>query len=174
MTARKAVTPTVTIVVVPTGDTPDGFEAMSVDERRAASRGAWETFPLRSGRLLDTFLMKATGVDLGVLRCEDRKREGQVLQTSLWPRSTIVEVIRDLAGLVEKRPDDTAKALRKHGGDVATLARVTRALKSGAWPDAGDPAVEAAAFTHQLLGYARLAKAEKMGLCWEFRGDVVV
>ncbi len=60
------------------------------------------------------------------------------------------------------------------GGGSATLVRVTKTLASGTWPTDRDATVEAAAFARQLLLRARVAKRARMGLCWEFRGKVVV
>lgn len=80
----------------------------------------------------------------------------------------------DLEELVEKQPDTTARALQKQGGGKTDLALIAAALKTGAWPTNGDPAVEAAAFAHQLLRRARQAIDVKMALCWEYRGAVTV
>ncbi len=48
------------------------------------------------------------------------------------------------------------------------------ALQTGTWPRNGDPAEESAAFAHHLLKYARTAKQDRMGVCWEYRGKAKV
>lgn len=159
---------TLTIVVTPADD-EEAFESMTVDERRRNGH-EWEEFPLGSGRLLETFFMRATGSDLTVIACEDRKREGAVLQTRLLVRDVVVDVMTDLEALLDENADATAHALLKHGGETSELARVSAALSSGAWPDNGDPAEESAAFARQLLNHAALARDAGMGVCWEYRG----
>ena len=166
---------TITIIVVP-AEEPDDLERMYIDERKRESK-EWQAFPLNSGRLLDTFLMAATNADLGVFACEDREdadEDDVLLQTRLLTRPTVLETLPDLEELVETKADATARALQKHGGGKADLELISSALKSGDWPTNGDPAVEAAAFAHQLLYRARQAKSVKMAVCWEFRGDVKI
>lgn len=160
---------TITIIVTPADD--EAFESMTVDERRRNGH-EWEAFPLGSGRLLETFFMKATGADLSVLGCEDRRREGVLLQTSLLTKDVVVAVIPDLEALLDENADATARALLKHGKGTSELARISAALSSGTWPTSGDPAEESAAFARQLLKHAILAKDAAMGVCWEYRGDV--
>ncbi len=168
-----AVSQSITIISVPADD-PDSFEEMLLDERRNRS-GGWQTFPLRSGRFLDSFLMKATGTDLGVFRgADDRDEAGEKLVTCLIDKDTLLEVLPELEALVETKADATAQALSQHGGGSADVARVAAALASGTWPTSGDPAEEAAAFAHQLLKSARVAKQDRMGVCWEYRGQVMV
>ena len=158
----------VTIMAIPALD-PDAFEALSLDERRA---GAWETFPLRSGRLLYTFFSKATKADLGVFGSEDIVRKGETIQTGvIFQGDHVAGVIKQLGALLRSKAR-TARALVAHGGGVADLARVTAALHTGTWPKGKDPAEEAAAFAHHLLKFARIAKQELRGVCWEYRGKV--
>ena len=160
----------VTLMAIPALN-PDAFEAMSLDERRA---GAWETFPLRSGRLLYTFFSKATKADLGVFGSDDIVRKGETIQTCvIFQGEHVADVIKELAALLRSKAR-TAKALVAHGGGVAKLDRVTAALQTGTWPKTKDPAEEAAAFAHQLLKFARIAKQERRGVCWEYRGKVEV
>lgn len=161
---------TVTLIVVP-AEHPDDLERMYIDQRKQDSK-EWQAFPLRSGRLLDTFFMKATSSDLGVFGCEDREDDDVALTTRLLTRATVVEMLPDLRGLVETHADATARALQKHGGGETDLALISAALASGTWPTTGDVAVEAAAFARQLLIRAVQAQEVKMALCWEFRGDV--
>jgi hypothetical protein len=167
------VSPSITIISVPAED-PDAFEAMYLDERRHRS-GGWTCFAVQSGRYLDTFLMKATASDLGVFAsADDVDSAGDKLVSCLIDRETLVEVLPDLEVLVEARADETARALCVHGGGGADLARVAEALASGAWPTTGDPAEEAAAFAHHLLKAARVAVQDRMGVCWEYRGELAV
>lgn len=163
---------TITIIVTPADDEED-FESMSVDERRRKGH-EWEEFPLGSGRLLDTFFMKATNSDLSVIGCDDRKREGVPLQTRVLVREVVADIIPDLKELLDKNANATALALQKHGGGNTDLERISAALRSGTWPTNGDPAEESAAFARQLLNHAVLAKEAKMGVCWEYHGDVKV
>ena len=162
----------ITIIVTPADDDEE-FENMD-DEQRRSKGHEWEEFPLGSDRFLDSFFMTATKSDLSVIACDDRKIEGVRLQTRLLVRDVVVDVIPDLKGLIDKDADSTALALQKHGGGKADLARVSAALKSGTWPKTGDPAEESAAFARQLLNHAILAKEAKMGVCWEYSGDVKV
>lgn len=161
---------TITIIVTPAAD-DEAFESMTVDERRRNGH-EWQAFPLGSGRLLETFFMKATGADLGVLGCEDRKRDGVRLQTRLLVRDVVVDVIPDLEQRLDLNADATARALVQHGQGKSELTRVADALRSGTWPESGDPAEESAAFARQLLNHAVLAHEAGMGVCWEYRGKV--
>lgn len=170
---------TITFIVVPAKH-PDDFESMYIDQRRRDSAG-WDTFPVRSGRLLWTFLAKATNLDLGVFGCADRKDRDDrrvTLRTRLLTHGAALDAIPVLKKLVGKGADATALALQKHGGGRASLARIKKALETGKWPANGDPAEEAAAFTRQLLIQCERAKAWKfdpdMGVCWEYRGRVKV
>jgi hypothetical protein len=161
----------ITIITCP-GDDPDEFEQMSRPERRERSVG-WKRFPLRSGKLLDTFLMFATHVDLGVFGCAtDEDPDGEPFDTSFMPTSSIVETLPALAQWVEGDPDETARLLHVHGGSTGDLAQITQALRTGEWPTSTDPAEEAAAFAFNLLTYARYAKQSLMGVAWEIRGEV--
>lgn len=148
---------------------------MSLTERRRESHG-WDTFPVSSGRYLCTFVMKALDIDLGVFGAEnraDREREGGRVVTRLLLAELMDDTIRDLGTLVH-RADRTAAALVAHGGGEDTPDVVIAALRSGEWPDAGRAASEAAAFSHRLLVAARQAKTDGFGVCWEYRGEVVV
>lgn len=163
----------ITIIIVPAED-PDSFEAMYLDERRHRS-GGWVAFPLQSGRYPDTFLMKATDSDLGVFGgADDTDDAGEKLVTCMIDHLTLVESLPYLEALVEAKTDETARALVAHGGGSADLARVAEGLRSGTWPTSGDPAEEAAAFAHHLLKSARVAQKDRMGVCWELRGQIVV
>jgi hypothetical protein len=170
---RLAVTASITIITVPAED-DESFEYMDLDQRRNSSAG-WETFPLRSGRMLDSFFMIAMSSDLGVLRCSDDKDDdGVKLVTCLIDRETLIEVLPDLEALVETNAAATAHALQAHGGGQTTVDRVFHALSSRTWPESGDAAEEAAAFARQLLDHAHIAKQFRLGVCWEYRGDVTV
>ncbi|MBA3462807.1 MAG: hypothetical protein H0T46_22820 [Deltaproteobacteria bacterium] len=165
-----------TITIISTrADDPDSFERMSLDERREAS-GGWQVFPVRSGRALDTFLMAATDSDFAVFASgiELVDDEGASVRTNMITRGDVKRVIPNLEELVEKHPDRTARALVAHDGNRADLARVLAALGSDGWPEGGDPAEEAAAFAHHLLKQARVAKGDVDGVCWEYRGTIVV
>lgn len=163
---------TVTLIVIPAKN-PDAFEAISPRNRKRESRG-WVTFEFGSGRFLDTFLMKATKVDLSVFACEDREDwdSKRLLQTCLLTNGSVTRRLPALEKLVEEDPDQTAAALHQHGGGTGNLARIKARLKSGSWPKQGDAAEETAAFAHQLLIRMRRAKELKMGVCWEYRGKV--
>lgn len=168
------VTATITIISTRAED-PDSFERMSLDERREAS-GGWKVFPVRSGRAIDTFLMAATDSDFavfesGITLVDD---EGASVQSNMITRGDVKRVIPDLEELVEKHPDETARALVEHGGNRADLARVLAALGSDEWPEGGDPAEEAAAFAHHLLEQARVAKGDLDGIVYEFRGTITL
>jgi len=155
-------------------DDPDQFEATTLDERRERS-GGWKTFSLRSRRMVDTFLLKATCSDFGVFDSAELPVDdaGVAVKTCVIMRSSIRQVVACLETMVERRPTETALALINHGG-TADLGLVTAALTSGAWPTSGDPAEETAAFAFQLLVYARYALEDLRGVCWEFRGDVAL
>ena len=162
---------TIWIITTPITD-PDQFESMYNDERRRRSAGL-ESFPARSGGHPDKFFLLATKADLGIFECEpevDVDTE-EPLQTSMIDKKTLLRVIPKIEAPVETGIDDTARALVAQGGGSADLARVTEALRTGAWPEGTDPAEEAAAFAHNLLKYARTAAEFKMGLCWELRGE---
>jgi len=165
---------TLTILCTEAED-PDQFEAMTLDERRERS-GGWKTFPLRSRRMVDTFLLKATRSDFGVFDSAELPVDdaGVAVKTCVIMRSSIREVVASLETMIERRPTETALALTKHGGGTADLGLVTAALTSGAWPTSGDPAEETAAFAFQLLVYARFALEDLRGVCWEFRGSVAL
>lgn len=160
----------VTIITTPADDL-DAFEAMDVDERRRSS-GGWKRFPVRSCRLLDTFFMFATHSDLGVFGCAPEHFAGDPLTTCLWPRAQVVDVLPRLEMLVEANADATVGLLREHGGGLADPARIAAALRTGTWPESGDPAEEAAAFAYHLMHHARAAQADRMGVCWEYRGEL--
>jgi hypothetical protein len=98
------VSPSITIIIVPAED-PDTFEAMYLDERRHRS-GGWTCFSVRSGRYLDTFLMKATDSDLGVFAsADDVDSAGEKLVSCLIDRETLLEVL----------PDETARCCCAEG-----------------------------------------------------------
>lgn len=166
--------PTITILII-AAKNPDAFEFISPMNRKPESRG-WKTFELGSGRLVCTFIQKATKVDLSVFGCEDRKDPDTngLLQTCLLTNGTVIKRLPALEKLVEKDTDKTAAALHAHGGGKGDLARIKAALKSGKWPKNGDAAEEAAAFAHELLIRARRAKELELGVCWEYRGKVKV
>lgn len=169
----QPVSPSITIIVV-SADDHDAFAELALDQRRHSSMGI-ETFPLRSRCYLDTFLMKATRSDLGVLRlADDVDDEGEKLITCVLDKGTVLEVLPDLEAMVETNAEGTARALCEYAGEGANLARITAALKSGTWPTSGDSAEEAAAFAYHLLKSARDGKQFQMGVCWEYRGDVKV
>ncbi|MBA3462808.1 MAG: hypothetical protein H0T46_22825 [Deltaproteobacteria bacterium] len=165
--------PSVTIITTAAKD-PDQFEGMLLTERRERSVG-WKKFPLRSGVYLDAFLVSATDSDFGVFGSaeEEVDAEGIKVRTRLIVSESIPQILPMLMTMVEEKPDETARALVKHGGGTADVVRVTEALTSGAWPSGNDPAEEAAAFAHQLLTYARLAEETLKGICLEYRGTSV-
>ena len=86
---------TLTFIVVP-AEQVDDLESMYIDQRRHDSK-EWETFPLPSGRLLDTFLMAATNSDLGVFGCEDREDDDIPLTTRLLTRPTVLEHVMSIS-----------------------------------------------------------------------------
>ena len=150
----------------------DAFEAIELTERRHRSAG-WVSFPLRSGRMLCTFLMHATSTDLSVLGCEElTDRAGWKVDTALIADEDIQQVLPRLEKLVETDDAVTAYQLSVHGR--ANLDHVAAALTSGTWPTSGDPAEETAAFARHLLTLMRIATKTMMGVCWEYRGDVTV
>jgi hypothetical protein len=100
------------------------------------------------------------------------KNGGGRMVTCFIDRKTLREVLPRLARMIEKQAKKTALSLFEHGQKRGDLRRIEKALQSGAWPKHGDPAEEAAAFGHQLLKYARIAKEDEMGVCWEYRGPV--
>jgi hypothetical protein len=160
----------ITIIISPADD-PDAFEEMTPEDRRRRG-GGWTRFPVRSGRLLDTFFMFATHTDLGVFACAGELDAGDRLATCLLDKVTLVGVLPTLARLVDARADDTARALWIHGGQTGDLGRIAEALRSGTWPSNDDPAEEAAAFAHHLLQHGRAAQELDMGVCWEYRGPL--
>jgi len=162
----------VTIIATPAED-HDAFEEMSLEDRKRRS-GGYETFPVRSGRALDTFVMQATGVELSVFESSEEEvdKDGRTVQSCVITEDIIPDVVTRLVALVETKADKTVQALCKHGGGTADPARVAEALRSGAWPTSGDAAEEAAAFAHQLLKYARFAEEDLIGLCWEYQGKI--
>jgi hypothetical protein len=166
------VEPSITIITTEAHD-PDQFETMRLDERRERSAG-WKVFPLRSGRYLESFLMKATNCDFGVFGSSERPVDdnGVAVETSVIMSSSIPSVVPELVRMVEQKPDETAEVLAKHGGSTANLGRIRDGLKSGTWPTSGDPAEEAAAFAFYLLKYARIAEQSLKGVCFEYRGEV--
>jgi hypothetical protein len=152
-------------------DDPHAFEAMAPEDRRTRG-GVWTRCPVRSGRLLDTFFMFATHVDLGVFACADEIRDGEKLKTCLLDKNTVAEVLPTVQRLVEAEAEATARALWEHAGGTGDLARIGEALRTETWPTSDDPAEEAAAFAHHLLKHARDAKELGMGVCWEYRGEL--
>jgi hypothetical protein len=165
----RTVSTTVTIIVTPLDD-EEAFESMSLDERRRNGH-EWEEFSLGSGRLLETFFMKATHSDLTVIACEDRERAEGWVGTRVIVKDVVVDIIPDLEELLDKNAEATARALLEHADGDSDLRRVSAALSVGIWPDNGDPAEESAAFAH-LLEHAVLARDAGMGVCWEYRGNV--
>ena len=166
--------PSITIICTEADD-PDQFERMSLTERRERS-GGWKTFPLRSGRFIDTFFMAATDSDFGVFDSADALVDGDgvTVKTCMIVKDSIPQIIPMLEVLVEQRPGETARALVAHGGGSADPEQVAAVLGSGEWPDSDDPAAEAAAFARQLLTYARYANDDLRGVCWEFRGEPTI
>ncbi len=165
--------PSITIITTTAKD-PDQFEGMHLTERRERSVG-WKQFPLRSGVYLDAFLMSATNSEFGVFGSAEKEvdAEGVEVKTRLIVSESVPLILPELAVMVEQKPDETARALVKHGGGAADVVRVTEALTTGAWPTGDDPAEEAAAFAFHLLTYARLAEETMKGICLEYRGTSV-
>ena len=157
-------TTTLTLISLTITD-PDSFEQLSLEERRSYG-GSW-TYPVGSGRPLDTFLMKATKSDLGVFAF-DKASDGS--ETCMIDQSTLVDDIAPLERLVETKRIETARALHEHGKKAGSLTQIEAALQSGTWPTNGDAAEEAAAFAHHLLRCARFGMENHMGVCWEVRG----
>lgn len=164
----------ITIITTKAND-PDQFEEMPLEERRQRSAG-WKMFPLRSGRFLDTFLMKTTNSDFGVFASAERPvdADGVPLKTNVIMKATVPQILPELIAMVEQKPDETAEALAKHSGNNANVGRIREALTSGIWPTSGDPAEETAAFAFHLLAFARIADMARYGLCLEYRGQVAV
>jgi len=169
-----AVEASITIITTKAND-PDQFEEMPLEDRRQRSAG-WKMFPLRSGRFLDTFLMKATNSDFGVFASAERPVDanGIPVTTSVIMKTTVPQILPELITMVEQKPDETAELLARHGGSNANVARIREALTSGIWPTSGDPAEETAAFAFHLLAFARIADMARYGLCLEYRGQVTV
>lgn len=164
---------TLTMIVLPADD-HDSFEAMSCDERRKQSSGC-ETYEVRSGLLVDSFFLTATNSDLAVTRARDtRDRDDKHVATAFIDQASLVTVLPTLAELVEAKSEATAQALCARRGAGASPSRVAWALRTGTWPTNGDVAEEAAAFAHHLLRSARAAVDDQCGVCWEYRGRVVV
>jgi hypothetical protein len=164
----------ITLLVVPADD-PDAFEDLFLAERKSRSRG-WVKFPVGCGRYLDTFFMKATSSDLGVVECDPHEDDetGERIESNLIDRDTLVEVLPKLRALVDKNADRTARALHTYGGGKGAVSRVATTLKSGNWPKDRDAAREAAAFAHHLLKSAERAVTHEMGICWEYRGELMI
>jgi hypothetical protein len=163
---------TITILTTKAED-PDQFEDMSLEGRRERSVG-WKRFPLRSGRYMTTFLMKATDSDFGMFGSAELPVDGDgvIVRTHVLMRSEVPAAVLRLTAMVEEQPDETAEALVKHGGNTASLGRVREGLRSGTWPESGDPAEETAAFAFHLLALARVAAETRKGVCFEYRGQV--
>lgn len=151
----------------------DDLDALAVADRRDSGCFGWATFPIRSGALLDTFLLLATGCDLGMSAYEPEDDQGTPLQSSFLDGPGLPSAIAQLAILVESDAAITLAQLRDHGGGTADPVRLEAALRGGAWPESGDPAEEAAAFAHQLLARARDALQFRAGLLVEHRGALV-
>ncbi len=164
----------ITIITTKAVD-PDQFEEMRLDERRERSAG-WKLFPLRSGRYLETFLMKATRSDFGIFGSAEHPVDanGVSVRTCVIMKSEVPAAVSELTAMVEQKPDETARVLVKHGGNTADPGRVHDALTSGDWPESGDPAEETAAFVFHLLEHARIADRARKGICIEYRGRVTV
>ncbi len=165
---------TITIIQL-RADDPDVLAAMTLKRRREKTSG-WEVFPVESGRAIDTFLMAATDTDLAVFGSAIKlaDADGTSVETNMIFYGDLERVIPTLEELVEKNPDKTARALVAYGGNRADLARVLAALASDEWPEGGDPAEETAAFAHHVLKRARAAIGVGHGVCWEFRGTIVL
>ena len=145
------------MIIVP-AETPDSFEEMVLAQRKQGSYG-WVHFPIRSGRYVDVFFLRATRSDLGVFQCAERTDDDdQKLETSLIDRSTISKMLPKLEALVEKNAKETARALRAHADAKGDVARVLEALKTGEWPKRGTAAEEAAAVARPRRVCARTAK----------------
>ncbi len=167
---RKA--PSITIIILRAG-APEELDAIPYYARKQESSG-WKDLPARSGRFLDTFLMKSTNSDFSIFQAAlDVDEDKLPFVTRLIVPIDLVRVVPELEPLIEKHADKTASALRAHGGNTASLASIKAALASGDWPDSGDPAVEAAAFAHHLLGFARTAVEYTLAVCVEYHGDFV-
>jgi len=168
----KKKAPSIVIIILRAAN-PDEFEAIPFYARKEESSG-WMDLPARSGRYLDTFLMKATGADFSLFQgAMDEDEDKLAFVSCLIGRDDVVRVLPALEALVAKNADKTARALRAHGGNKASLASIKAALASGKWPDGGDPAEEAAAFAHHLLAFARTAVEYGLAVCLEYHGDFV-
>jgi hypothetical protein len=166
------VSATVTIIATEV-QSPEQFQAMSLEERRRSSLG-WRVFPSRTGRHPDAVLHSATGINLGVLELSEVEHDpltGEIVRSFMIDRRTLEDVVPRLVALVETDREATAQALVANVGASASLERVALALKDGTWPETADAAAEAAAFAKTLWGYGRFACAMGQGICWEYRGD---
>ncbi len=162
-------TATITIIATTVED-PDQFESMDLDERRHISAG-WKTFPARSGRYPDDVFLRAAKVRLGIYEGKPERDSAGRLHSFAIDWRHLEKVIPDLVAAVEGNPEATARALVAECGGTSDVANVTAALQADTWPEGSDPAVEAAAFAHHLLKYARIAINSGNGICWEFRGE---
>lgn len=170
---RPPIASSVTILQVPT-EGHDEFEALTLDERRKKGGGC-ETFPLRSGRRLCTFAMKATNADFGVLGCRDeRGKDGENVDTNLIADVDVADVLADIESRFITQADQTIAQLLAHDENQSTAAQIAAALTTGTWPATGDAAEESAAFLHHLMRAMRAAKEKKLGVCWEYRGEIGV
>lgn len=151
-------------------DSPEDLDELSIEERRDSGCYGWKTFPVRSGHLLDTFLLVGTNSDLGVGAYDPEDDDGTMLHTSFLDGPGLADVIERLELLVEKEATITMALLRAHGGGTADKARLEAALRQGEWPESGDPAEETAAFAFHLLAQARDAIQFRAGLLIEHRG----
>lgn len=168
---RPPIASSVTILQVPTQG-HDEFEALTLSDRRRKG-GGYETFPLRSGRRLCTFAMKALSADFGVLHCRDeRGQDGERVDTNLIADIDLSDVLADLEARFITNADETIAQLLAHDENRSNAAQVTAALTSGTWPATGDAAEESAAFIHHLMKAMRKAMERKMGVCWEYRGEI--
>ncbi len=160
--AKLQRTLTVTILAVPT---ERDFESMTDEERRRES-GGWINYPVRSGRRLPAFLAAGTTTDLDAWLAEDRDGElAEGVETRVIHKSSVAAVLARLEALIANA-EPTAAALCAYGGNSSDVARVTAALQTDGWPTSGDPAEEAAAFALHLRDYLRIAKDERIGVCW--------
>ena len=151
---------------------------MELKERTRSSVG-WKELPSRTGKMPDEVLLQALDYleslaahELAVFECETRidSETNESVETRAIDVRTLEQILPKLEILVKGEPEQTAAALRRACGDTADLARVLSALVTATWPDDGnDPAEEAAAFTHYLFAYGRLASALRLGICWELR-----
>lgn len=162
---------TITFIVCDGAD-PDEFEAIDIEERRR-NGGGWETFDVKSGVMLCTFLMGATHHDFGVFGAADEvDHAGEKVDTAVIFNEGLREVLPILERLVETERGVTVQALYVHGGCTGDMSRITEILRTGEWPTTGDAADEAAAFAFHLLAHGRTALAANLGVCWEYRGEI--